>query len=579
MTFPTDPLEASSLLVRRAAVAAFGDTLAEVDPQVRRSDRADLQADLALGLAKKLGKPPRAIAEAIKEKLELGTVIASVELAGPGFLNLTLSTAWLAEAAARAIEDERLQSPKSPSPERVVIDYSAPNVAKEMHVGHLRSTVLGDALARLLEWRGHTVIRQNHIGDWGTPFGMLIEHMLDLGEDAAASELAVGELSLFYKAARVKFDADPAFAERSRKRVVSLQSGDPDTLGHWKKLVDLSKSYFESVYEKLGVTLRPTDVAGESSYNALLTPLSQELEANGKAAVNEGALCLFPTGFVGKDKSPLPLIVRKSDGGYGYATTDLAAIRYRLNDLRATRLLYVIGAPQQQHLAMIFQAAKDLGWLAPPARAEHVSFGSVLGADKRMYKTRSGDTVRLVDLIDAARDRALEVLTEKLPDLAEDERKELSRPIGIGAIKWADLAADRVKDYVFDIDRMVSFDGNSAGYVQYAHARVRAVFRKAGEGARPGAVTRDLAPEERTLVFRLLAFGSVVAKVESTLEPHHLVGYLHELATTFSSFYDKCPILKAEPEIMASRLALAQLTSRTLARGLSLLGIEAPERM
>lgn len=574
-----DPVVAASDLVKQAAVQAFGPDLGSVDPAVRRSDRADLQADLAMGLARSLKKPPRAIGEAIAAAIAKGGVIEKAEVAGPGFINLTLSSAWLAEAAQRAQADARLAVPESDAKERVVLDYSHPNVAKEMHVGHLRSTVIGDALARLLEWRGHTVIRQNHLGDWGTPFGMLIEHMVDVGEQAAATDLAVGELTAFYKAARKKFDADPDFADRSRKRVVLLQSGDAPTLAMWKKLVDLSTTYFQAVYDKLGITLRPEHIAGESFYNPRLAPLADELEKTGRARVNDGALCLFPAGFTNKEGEPLPLIVKKSDGGFGYATTDLAAIRYRLEELRATRILYVVGAPQQQHFAMIFAAAKELGWLAPPARAEHVMFGSVLGTDKKMFATRSGDTVRLVDLVDAAVARASAVIAEKDPDLDPALRAELARKVGIGAIKYADLSSDRIKDYVFDIERMVSFDGNSSGYLQYAHARVRSIFKKAGERPEVGPVAPPAEAAERALALELLAFGSVVAKVELTMEPHHLANYLYGLAMAFTSFFDKCPVLKADDAVRASRLALCDLTAKTLARGLSLLGIEAPDRM
>jgi arginyl-tRNA synthetase len=567
-------------LVRTATVEAFGPELADVDPLVRRSDRADFQADLALGLAKRTKKPPRAVAEAIVAKIDTASspLLEGIEIAGPGFLNLTLRATFLGETCARVLADARLGVPEASLKDTVVIDYSSPNVAKEMHVGHLRSTVIGDALARLLEHRGHRVVRQNHLGDWGTPFGMLIEHLHDLGSEQAESDLAVGELSAFYKAARAKFDADPAFAERSRKRVVMLQAGDETTLASWQVLVTLSKRYFESVYEKLDVTMRTGDACGESFYNGKLAPLCDELAKGGKATISEGALCLFPAGYTNKEGEPLPLIVRKTDGGFGYATTDLAAIRYRLDELGGTRLLYVVGAPQAQHLGMVFQAAKELGWLAPPKRAEHVAFGSVLGTDKRMYKTRSGETVRLVDLIDAAIERALAVLAEKAPELDAETRDDIAKMVGIGSIKYADLSSDRVKDYVFDLDRMVSFDGNTAGYLQYAYARVRSVFRKAGfDGGKGPILVAE--KEERALALALLAFPSAIRAVETTLEPHKLTGYLYGLAMTFTSFYEKCPILKSEGATRESRLSLADLTARTLAEGLRLLGIRVPEKM
>lgn len=576
-----DPLEALAPVLREAARAALGEEVAATfDPALRGSDRADAQANFAMALAKKLGKPPREIAQAVAAKIDAPDVVASVEVAGPGFLNLTVAPAWLGKAATHARTAERLGVAQAEVKDTIAIDYSAPNVAKEMHVGHLRSTVIGDALARTLEWRGHRVIRQNHVGDWGTPFGMLLEHLVDVtGGSGAGDDASVGELGAFYKAARAKFDSDPTFAERSRKRVVALQSGDAETLALWKRLVAVSARYFQDVYDKLDVTLREGDICGESFYNPRLAPLCEELERSGKAVVSDGALCLFPPGFKTKEGTPLPLIVRKSDGGYGYATTDLAAIRYRLSELHATRILYVVGSPQEQHLSMVMTAAKELSWLAPPARAEHVAFGSVLGPDKKMLKSRSGDAVRLVDLLDEAVARAGAVLAEKTPELAGAEKDALAKSIGIGAVKYADLSTDRVKDYVYDPERMVSFEGNTAGYLQYAHARIRSILRKAVEAqAAPGPIVVN-EPGERKLALAILGFGAAVRSVEATLEPHRLAGYLYTLAQTFTSFYDSCPVLKSEGDVRASRVALAELTAKTLAQGLDLLGIRAPERM
>ena len=577
-----DPLEALGPVLRDAAQSALGEeAAAEFDPALRGSDRADAQANFAMALAKKLGKPPREIAQAVAANIDAPEIVASVEVAGPGFLNVTLAPAFLGKAATSALGDARLGVPEAAAKDKVVIDYSAPNVAKEMHVGHLRSTVIGDALARLLAWRGHEVVRQNHVGDWGTPFGMLLEHLVDVTGAAggANDEASVGELGAFYKAARAKFDADPAFADRSRKRVVSLQGGDDETLALWERLVGVSRRYFEDVYAKLDVTLRSEDIKGESFYNPRLAPLCEELERDGKAVVSEGALCLFPPGFKTKEGAPLPLIVRKSDGGYGYATTDLAAIRHRVNDLGATRILYVVGAPQEQHLAMVMSSAKDLGWLAPPARAEHVAFGSVLGPDKKMLKSRSGDAVKLVELLDEAVERAGAVVSEKAPEIGAEEKAELARAVGIGAVKYADLSTDRVKDYVYDPARMVSFDGNTAGYLQYAHARIRSMMRKAAEAGASGGAIVVAEPAERKLAIALLGFGAAVRSVDATLEPHRLAGYLYALAQAFTSFYENCPVLKSEGETRASRLALSELTAKTLARGLDLLGIRAPERM
>jgi len=573
-----DPLHALELVVRRAANDVIGEDDPTIEAQVRRSDRADFQADLAMRLARRLKKPPRAVAESLAEKINAPELVEKVEVAGPGFLNFTLKAEWLSRAAAAMFADERLGVPIAESPERVVIDYSAPNVAKVMHVGHLRSTVIGDSLARLLEFRGHTVIRQNHLGDWGTPFGMLIEHLMDLGKGEATSELAVGELMTFYRDAHEKFKQSEEFQDRSRKRVVALQGGDEATLRLWRLLVDLSERHFMATYEKLGVTLRKEDACGESFYNDRLAPLAAELEASGAATISDGALCVFPAGFTNKEGQPLPLIVRKSDGGFGYATTDLAAIRYRLKDLKATRLLYVVGAPQAQHFSMVFSTAKSCGWLAPPARAEHVAFGSVLGTDGKMFKSRSGDVVPLSELIEEAVERAKAEVDEKSKDLDEETRRAIARMVGVGSIKYADLSSDRIKDYVFDLARMVSFSGNTAGYIQYGYARTRSVLRKASDGVQAGAI-RVSEPAERGLVLDLLGFHAAVRAVEQTLEPHRLAGYLYALASSFTSFYDACPVLTAEDTVRASRLSLTDLAGRTMGRGLGLLGIDVPDRM
>jgi arginyl-tRNA synthetase len=576
-----DPTLTLTRRFQEAIASAFGDEHASTDPALRRSTFADYQANAAMSLAKRLGKKPRDVAAAIVQHLRAEDLCASIEIAGPGFLNVTLDPGYLAREIDDAARDPRLGLAPAAQPETVVVDYSAPNVAKEMHVGHLRSTIIGDAIVRTLTALGHRVIRQNHVGDWGTPFGMLIEHLVDVGEGEAARELSMGDLDAFYKQARKKFDADPAFAERSRRRVVMLQGGDPATLAHWRKLVAESTRYFSAVYEKLGVLLSDADVAGESLFNPMLPDVLAELEQKGLARVSEGALCVFPQGFTGREGEPLPLIARKQDGGYGYATTDLAAVRYRTQTLGATRLVYVVGAPQRQHLAMIYQAATEAGWLTPPARAEHVAFGSVLGADKKMFKTRSGDTVRLVDLIDEAIDRARKVVSEKNPDLDPAEQERVARAVGVGALKYADLSSDRIKDYVFDYDRMLAFEGNTAPYLMYAHARIRSIFRKGeASGAAARAPIRVGEPAERALGLEIVRFGSVVAETADTLEPHRLCGYLYELASAFATFYEKCPVLKASTaEERASRLAMCDLTARVMAKGLDLLGIEAPERM
>jgi arginyl-tRNA synthetase len=581
MTAAHDPHAVLGARLQAAVGKAFGPEHASVDPMVRRSERADFQADLAMGMAKTLKRSPRQVAEAVVAAAELADVCERVEIAGPGFINLTLQTAFVERSLAALAGDDRLGVPAAAVKERVVIDYSAPNVAKEMHVGHLRSTIIGDALARLLESAGHEVIRQNHIGDWGTPFGMLIEHLIDVGESGARASM--GELSDFYRAARVKFDSDPKFADRARERVVLLQAGDARTLELWRQLVELSKQYFSSVYERLGVSLRNDDVAGESSYNAALADVCAELEQKGFASINDGALCAFPPGFTNRDNEPLPLIVRKQDGGYGYAATDLAALRYRTQTLHATRILYCVGSPQAQHLAMVFAVAAQAGWLAPPARAEHVAFGSILGADKKMFKTRAGDTVRLTDLLDEAVERADAELAKREPDRNAAERRTLAAQIGIGAIKYADLANDRIKDYVFDWDRMLAAEGRTGPYLQYAHARIQSIFRKgaeAGIARKPDAAIGVAEAAERKLALELLDFGTAVVEAGETLRPHRLAGYLYDLATAFTAFFESCPVLKAPDDATrASRLALCELTARVLARGLHLLGIAAPERM
>ncbi|MDB4944690.1 MAG: argS [Labilithrix sp.] len=561
--------------------AAFGEEHAKTDPALKRSDRADFQADVAMSLAKKVGKPPREVAKALVDHLDLSGLCERVEIAGPGFLNLTLAPALLDREITAVARDAAAGLVRSAAPETVVIDYSAPNVAKEMHVGHIRSTVIGDSLSRVLEELGHHVIRQNHLGDWGTQFGMLIEHLIDLGESAAAS--SISDLDAFYKQARGKFDADPVFADRARQRVVLLQGGDEPTLARWRMLTDASREYFASVYAKLGVKLTDADICGESFYNPLLPGVVTELEQKGLVSESEGAMCAFPDGFKTRDGAPLPLIVRKSDGGYGYAATDLAAVRERTQTRRATRLLYVIGSPQQQHLAMVFAVARAAGWLAEPARAEHVAFGSILGPDKKMFKTREGGTVKLAALLDEAIVRASAAVAEKNPSLSEEDRATVARMVGIGAIKYVDLSSDRVKDYIFDWNRMLAFEGNTAPYIQYVHARVRSIFRRAeaADLARAKELPIEAKePAERALALELLGFAAAVESVADSLQPHRLCTYLHGVATRFNTFYDQCPVLKADdPGVRASRLALADATARVLAKGLDLLGIDAPDQM
>jgi arginyl-tRNA synthetase len=571
-----DPLVPLREKVLAATRVALGDEAADADPALHRSQHADYQADLALALARKLKKSPREVATAIAAKLAPDDVVASVEVSGPGFINLTLRAEYLAGLLATMRGDARLGVARAAKPETIVVDYSAPNVAKEMHVGHLRSTIIGDSIARLLEWQGHQVIRRNHVGDWGTPFGMLIEHLLD--ESAAGTEAGVRELGAFYRAARAKFDGDPAFADRARQRVVLLQSGDAGTLAHWRRLIDVSVEHFSQLYAALGVTLQPTDVVGESSYNAVLAELVEELTRKGLAVESQGAICVFPPGFAGREGEPVPLIIRKQEGGYGYATTDLAAIRNRVRDLGATRILYVVGAPQAQHLAMVFATARLAGWADARVRLEHVAFGSVLGTDKKMLKTRSGDSVSLAALVEEAVARAAAAVAEKAAELPADEQARIAKAVGVGAVKYADLANDRIKDYVFDWNRMLAFDGNTAPYLMYAHARIRSIVRKAGESDGGGPVALE-APQERALALALVQLENALDRAAEGCHPNRICAFLYDVASAFTSFYEACPVLKSDGGTRASRLALCDLTARTLALGLELLGISAPEQM
>jgi arginyl-tRNA synthetase len=569
-----------SKLIADPLAAAFEAVAGEpVDPVVRRSQHADFQADGALPLAPKLGRAPREIAAEALQRADLAGLIESAEVSGPGFINIRLADAALEGMLATVYADDRLGVGPSDSPETIVIDYSAPNVAKEMHVGHLRSTVIGDACARLLSWLGHDVRRANHLGDWGTPFGMLIEHLLDLGEAEAAHELSVGDLNDFYRTARVKFDSDAAFAQRSRLRVVALQSGDETTLRLWRLLVEESEKYFLAVYDKLVVLLTRTDFCGESFYNDVLAPVVDELDRLGLLRESEGAQCVFPQGFTGRDGVPHPIIVRKSDGGYGYGATDLAAIRYRTQDLKATRLLYVVGAPQHQHLEMVYQTAREAGWLVEPARATHVGFGQVLGADGKKLASRAGETVKLADLLDEAVARAGTLVREKNPDLDAQTQDAVAHAVGIAAIKYVDLSSDRGKDYVFSWDKMLSFSGDTGAYLQYTYTRTQSIFRKGNITPDRDATIRLGEPAERALALELLAFPDVIGEVAETLQFHKLTTYLQTVAGAYTDFYDNCPVLKAPDDVRTSRLALCDLTGRTIALGLHLLGISTPARM
>jgi arginyl-tRNA synthetase len=576
------PLQQLAERFRQAVSSAFGPEHAGLDPLVRRSDRADFQANLAMSLGKSLKRPPRDVAQALIQALKVDDICDKVEIAGPGFINLTLKNRYFDELLAATLQDPRLGVATTKQPDTVIVDYGGPNVAKEMHVGHLRPCVIGDCLVRVLEFLGHHVIRQNHIGDWGTPFGMLIEHLLDLGGADAATELSVGELDAFYKAARKKFDSDATFAERARQRVVLLQGGDAATLTLWRTLVDASTAYFEKVFARLGVTMTAKDTRGESFYNPFLAEIAADLEQRGIAQIGDGALCVFPAGFKNREGAPLPVIVRKSDGGFGYAATDLAALRYRAQQLHGTRILYVVGSPQAQHFAMVFAVARMAGYVPESVRTEHVGFGSILGHDRKMMKTRSGETLRLIELLDEGRERALAELEKREVALTPEAKLMLAQSLSLAAIKYADLSSDRIKDYVFDWDRMLAPEGNTGPYLQYAQARRRSLLRKLAAGETvDGNAIRIQHDRERALALLLTGFGEAVESVVVALEPHKLCSYLYELASAFASFWVECPVLKDDvpPDVRASRIALTDLTGRVLVQGMSLLGVDAPERM
>ncbi len=577
----TDPEETLAQLVREALAAELGEQYATADPIIRPSQFADYQSNAALPLAKALGRPPREIATAVAARLgsQAGTgAIEKVEVSGPGFINITLRDEWIGGQAVSQLADPRLGVPLASPAQRVVVDYSGPNVAKELHAGHLRPTVVGDAIARVMEYLGHTVIRAAHLGDWGTQFGMLIEHALDIGEQATAKQLETGEFTAFYQAARTKFDAEPSFADRARQRVVELQAGNEQALRLWQMLVDDSMVYLRDVYARLDITLTDADMDPESFYNPVLASVNAELEDKGIAVIDDGALCAFPPGFSGRDGRPVPLMLRKSDGGYGYASTDVAAIRYRLVDLKVDRIIYVVGSEQHQHFELVFAVARQAGWLTGQASAEHAVIGLMTGPGGQRLKTRSGEQIKLVTLIDEAVDRAGEVIRDRYADPVL--RQQIAESVGVGALKYGDLSVARDSSYVLDFDRLLALTGNTGPYLQYATDRIRSIFHKAGRD--PAAVTGPVTlgePAERALALSLLGLGRALGDVAMAAEPHKLAAYLFDVASAFTTFYEHCPVLTAEPAVRDSRLALAALTLRVLQTGLGLLGIPVPERM
>ena len=567
--------------VSQALIAAGAS--ADCEPQVRQSAKVqfgDYQANGVMAVAKKLGMAPRQLAEQVLSHLDLNGIASKVEIAGPGFINIFLDPAFLADNVNRALQSERL-GVATPQVQTIVVDYSAPNVAKEMHVGHLRSTIIGDASVRTLEFLGHKVIRANHVGDWGTQFGMLIAY-LEKQQQENAGEMALADLEGFYREAKKHYDEDEAFAERARSYVVKLQGGDEYFLQMWRKLVDITMSQNQITYDRLNVTLTRDDVMGESLYNPMLPGIVADLKAKGLAVESEGATVVFLDEYKNKEGEPMGVIIQKKDGGYLYTTTDIACAKYRYETLHADRVLYYIDSRQHQHLMQAWTIVRKAGYVPDSVPLEHHMFGMMLGKDGKPFKTRAGGTVKLADLLDEALERARRLVAEKNPEMSADELENLAKVVGIGAVKYADLSKNRTTDYVFDWDNMLAFEGNTAPYMQYAYTRVLSVFRKAGidENALTDAPVVIAEDREAQLAARLLQFEETLSVVAREGTPHVMCAYLYDLAGLFSGFYEHCPILSAESEATRnSRLKLALLTAKTLKLGLDTLGIETVERM
>lgn len=538
----------------------------------------DFASNIAMMLAKPAGMKPRDLAEQLIAALPADAAISKVEIAGPGFLNFYQDNQALAQRLEVALADAALNVRKVGPAQRVVVDLSAPNLAKEMHVGHLRSTIIGDGVARVLEFLGDEVIRQNHVGDWGTQFGMLLAYMQ---ENPAAADSELSDLENFYRAAKKRFDESPEFAERARELVVQLQAGDAECLRLWTRFNDISLSHCQALYDRLGVKLSMADVKGESAYNDDLANVVADLKAKGLLSESDGAQCVFMDEFKNAEGNPLPLIVQKAGGGYLYATTDLAATRYRANVLKADRALYFVDQRQALHFQMVFSAARLAGFVPASMQLEHMGFGTMNGADGRPFKTRDGGTVKLVDLINEAEERAYSLVKSKNPELDEAELRQIANAVGVSAVKYADLSKHRASDYSFNFELMLSFEGNTAPYLLYAYTRVASVFRKLGKDfSEVDGQIRLEAPQEIDLATKLAQFGEVLNNVADKGTPHILCTYLYDLAGLFSSFYEHCPILSAEDQAtQQSRLRLAALSGRTLKQGLELLGLHTLERM
>jgi len=542
----------------------------------------DFQANGSMAAAKKVGQKPRDLAQRIVDELNVDDIASKIEIAGPGFINIHLSNEWLGQLVEHAAENENLGLIRAENGETVVIDYSSPNLAKEMHVGHLRSTIIGDALARVLESQGHTVVRQNHVGDWGTQFGMLIAHLEDQTSQNQVAETALSDLEVFYRAAKVRFDEDEDFAARARDYVVKLQSGDERCQTLWQQFIDISVAHSEEIYELLNVTLKRSDIRAESAYNDDLPVVIEDLKAKGLVVEDQGAQVAFLEELADKEGNPLPMIVQKSGGGYLYATTDLAAVRYRNEALNSDRVLYFIDARQSLHMKQVFTLSRKAGFAKAECSLEHHPFGTMMGEDGKPFKTRSGGTVKLADLLKEAVVKAEALLESKGSDLSEAERKDAARKIGIGAVKYADLSKTRTNDYIFSWDSMLSFEGNTAPYLQYAYTRIQSIFRKAELSPENlGGNVNIVEDQEKALALKLLQLGDIIDSVSREAYPHLLCNYLYELSSLFMKFYEACPVLKddVEPAVRESRLKLCHATARTLEKGLDLLGIEVMERM
>jgi arginyl-tRNA synthetase len=548
----------------------------------KKAGFGDYQANGAMAAAKVMKTNPRELAQTILDNLELDGIAEKTEIAGPGFINIHLSPNWLAQQTQKMLNDERLGQAPTKDSQNIVIDYSSPNLAKEMHVGHLRSTIIGDSLVRALEFQGHNVIRQNHVGDWGTQFGMLIAELEDQLQDGEAAEFALKDLEGFYQLSKKHFDDDEDFANRARAYVVKLQSGDEHVLKLWAQFKKVSLQHSEDIYQQLNVTLKDEHVRGESAYNDDLPKVLTELQTQGLAKEDQGAQVVFLDELADKEGNPSPVIIQKQGGGFLYATSDLAALRYRTNALQADRILYFIDARQSLHMNQVFTLARKASFVSDSVALEHHAFGTMMGSDGKPFKTRSGGTVKLAELLDEAVERAAALIAEKDPDLTEEEKVEVAQKVGIGAVKYADLSKTRTNDYIFNWESMLSFEGNTAPYLQYAYARIQSVFRKAEiDTANLNGTICVEQEQEKALTLKLLQFSEVLEQVTREAYPHVLCTYLYDVASLFMKFYEACPILKedVDTDTRNSRLGIAQVTAKTLQTGLELLGIETMEKM